>query len=267
MLHPLSCLKKSAIAALLAASGMAATLQAQPAPGPAQAPVIASGAVPDEATRAAVIARLRELYGERVVDRIQIENVVAPPQWRQHVVASLHPGITQVSDGQIDINGNAIRLSGQVGNEAQRQQIAGDIATAIRNPAYTIANALRSGGGQQQVLDRALADRIIEFQSGSATLTPQGQAILDEMAAAMRQIGRTRVQIIGHTDAVGRRESNVALSLARAGAVRAYLEKQGIAAGNLSVQGLGPDQPVADNASAEGRARNRRIEFRVLQAQ
>ena len=123
---------------------------------------------------------------------------------------------------------------------------------------------MRNGSGQQRVLDAALANRIIEFESGSATLAPQGRAILDEMAAAMRRIGTARVQIVGHTDAVGRRDSNVALSLARAGAVRAYLEQQGITAGNLSVQGLGPDQPVADNATPAGRARNRRIEFRVL---
>ena len=114
------------------------------------------------------------------------------------------------------------------------------------------------------MLDDALANRIIESESGSATLAPKGRAILDEMGAAMRRIGTARVQIIGHTDASGRRDTNVALSLARAQAVKAYLQQQGIAAGNMSVQGLGPDQPVADNATPEGRARNRRIEFRVL---
>lgn len=233
---------------------------------PASKPVVAAGTVPDEATKAAVLNRLRELYGaQRVVDRIEVDTgVVAPPNWRQHVVTMLTPTLQQVSAGQVDISGNAVRVTGEVANEAQRQQVVSDMATALNNPTYTITNALRNGSGQQKMLDAALANRIIEFESGSATLAPRGRTILDEMAAAMRRIGNARVQIVGHTDAVGRREANVALSLSRAGAVKAYLEQQGIAAGNLSVQGLGPDQPVADNTTAEGRARNRRIEFRVL---
>ncbi|RPE80250.1 OmpA family protein [Vulcaniibacterium tengchongense] len=244
----------------------AASAQAQTAAPPAPKPVIASGTVPDEATKAAVVARLRELYGaERVVDRIEVDaNVVAPPNWRRHVTTMLTPSLQQVSGGRVDISGNSVRIAGEVANEAQRQQVVSDMVTALNNPTYGFTNALRSGGAKQKVLDAALANRIIEFESGSATLTPRGQAILDEMAAAMRQIGNARVLIVGHTDAVGRREANIELSMARAMAVRAYLERQGISPGNLSVQGLGPDQPVADNATPEGRARNRRIEFRVL---
>src|SRR5690606_18673508 len=117
---------------------------------------------------------------------------------------------------------------------------------------------------EQAVLDEALADRIIEFQSGSATLAPAGQAILDEMVLAMAQLGDRQVQVVGHTDDVGSRAANIALSMQRAIAVKAYLEQQGVDADNLSVQGFGPDRPVADNATDQGRARNRRIEFRVL---
>ena len=229
-------------------------------------PVIAAGTVPDEATKAAVLTRLRELYGaQRVVDRIEVDAVVAPPNWSQHVVNMLGPDLQQVSAGKLEINGNAVRVSGQIGNEAQRQQVISTLATRL-NSSYSVdGRGLRAGGGAKQtLLDQALADRIIEFQSGSATLTPVGTGILDQMAAAMRQIGSTRVQVIGHTDALGARDSNVALSMARAAAVKAYLEQNGVGAGNLSVQGLGPDQPVADNATVAGRARNRRIEFRVL---
>lgn len=235
------------------------------APKPLQ-PVIAAGTVPDEATKAAVLRRLRELYGaQRVVDRIEVDAVVAPPNWRQHVVAMLDPDLQQVSAGKLEINGNAVRVSGQIGNELQRQQLISALATRL-NKTFTVdGNQLRVGdGAKQNVLDQTLADRIIEFQSGSATLAPTGQAILDEMAAALKQIGNARVQVIGHTDSVGVRQSNVELSMARAIAVKAYLEQRGVAATNLSVQGLGPDQPIADNASADGRARNRRIEFRVL---
>lgn len=248
--------------ALLAAHAQTA---APPAPVDPGKPVIAAGIVPDEATKAAVLTRLRELYGDRVVDKIEVDAVVAPPNWREHVVKLLGPDLQQVSAGKLEINGNAIRVSGQIANEAQRQELVSALATRL-NTSYSVdGRGLRAGGGaKQNVLDQALANRIIEFQSGSATLTAVGTGILDQMAAAMRQIGNARVQVTGHTDSLGARERNVALSMARAAAVKAYLEQHGVVASNLSVQGLGPDQPVADNATVEGRARNRRIEFRVL---
>lgn len=228
-------------------------------------PVIAAGTVPEEATKAAVLGRLRELYGaQRVVDRIEVDAVIAPPNWRERVVAMLGPDLQQVSGGELKIDGNSVRITGQVGNEAERQQVTSALATAA-GPSYLVKNALRGGGNaKQDLLDQALADRIIEFQSGSATLTPAGTAILNEMVVALQQVGDQQVQVIGHTDDVGRREANVALSLQRAIAVKAYLEGHGVAADNLSVQGFGPDRPIADNTTDAGRARNRRIEFRVL---
>ena len=70
-------------------------------------------------------------------------------------------------------------------------------------------------------------------------------------------------EVIGHTDAMGPRPANVSLSLARAQAVKAYLSGKGLPVDSLTASGMGPDQPVASNATEEGRARNRRIEFRV----
>src|SRR5690606_4975026 len=132
-------------------------------------------------------------------------------------------------------------------------------------PGYLVRNALSgTGRNEQAVLDEALADRIIEFQSGSATLVPAGQAILDEMVVAMAQLGDRQVQVVGHTDDGGSRTANVGRSGQRAIAVTADLEQRGVDADYLSVRGFGPDRPVGDSATDEGRARNRRIEFRVL---
>lgn len=231
-----------------------------------QKPVIATGTVPDEATRAAILQRLHELYGaNRVVDRIEVDAVIAPPNWSDRVLGMIGPELQKVSAGELAIDGNSVRITGQVGNEAARQQVASAIANAA-GPSYVLKNSLVGGGGgnQQELLDSALADRIIEFKSGSATLTDGGRAILDEMVAALAGVGGQQVQVIGHTDNVGGREANVNLSLQRAIAVKAYLEQRGVSADNLGVQGFGPDRPIAANDSDEGRARNRRIEFRVL---
>ncbi|MGY0557654.1 OmpA family protein [Lysobacter sp. A421] len=264
--------------ATLACASLAATVQQRSTPTPvapvasaadAGKQVIAAGTVPDEATRAAILTRLGELYGpQRVVDRIEVDAVIAPPNWRDRVLGMLGPQLQQVSAGQLAIDGTRIRVSGQVGNEAARQQVASAIANAA-GPDYVLKNALSDGGDDnganpQALLDGALADRIVEFDSGSATLTAGGRDILDEMAAALAQLGNQQVQVIGHTDSVGPRQANIALSLQRAIVVKAYLEHHGISADNLGVQGFGPDRPIAENATDEGRSRNRRIEFRVL---
>jgi OOP family OmpA-OmpF porin len=171
--------------------------------------------------------------------------------------------LKQVAQGQLTVEGNRVGIRGDVANEALRQQVASELANSL-NPSYTVSNGLRVNAPAQKVLDSALARRIIEFESGQAVIRPSGVQILDEMAAAMQQIGDRKVEVIGHTDNTGSREANLSLSLARAGAVRNYLAGKGIAAASIAIAGAGPDQPVADNASADGRARNRRIEFRVI---
>ena len=147
-------------------------------------------------------------------------------------------------------------------NEAQRQQMVAEMAQSL-NPTYTVRNGLRVSAREQGVVDQALANRTIEFEPGSAVLRPAGQQILNEMATALLQLRGRRVTLIGHTDALGARGANVSLSLARAQAVKDHLVARGVPADSLSTSGMGPDQPVASNASEEGRARNRRIEFRV----
>lgn len=226
--------------------------------------VIASGSVPDEAARAAILAKLRELYGaQNVVDRLEVGGVVPPPNWADNMTKVLAPNLKQVHKGQLQVSGTQIAIKGSVSNEALRQQVVSHIATSL-NPTYSIDNGLVVAGGEaQNVLDKTLSNRVVEFESGAATLTPVGRTILDEMGAAIKQIGTPRVQLIGHTDSQGNRQANVALSLARAGTVRNYLIEKGIPAESLSAAGAGPDQPVASNDTVEGRAKNRRIEFRL----
>ncbi|HYR24200.1 MAG TPA: OmpA family protein [Aquabacterium sp.] len=241
-------------------------IQAQPAAGaqlqgPGQ--VVVSGTVPDEATRAALIGRLRELYGpERVVDQLSLGAVVAPPRWTEHVQGLLTPALKQVSHGQLSVQGQTVDLKGEVGNEQLRQQLAGDMAQSL-NPTYTVRNGLRVAVQDQAVMDQTLANRIVEFEPGSAVLRPEGLQLLDEMSVAMARLKGRRFDIIGHTDARGNHAANVSLSLARAEAVKRYLIGKGLPADRFTTLGLGPDQPVASNESEVGRARNRRIEFRV----
>jgi OmpA-OmpF porin, OOP family len=227
--------------------------------------VVASGTVADEASKTAVLAKLREVYGaDKVLDQITIGQVTTPANWSDYVQKLITPDLKQVSKGQLKVDGTTVSVRGEVANEAQRQRIASDFATRL-NPTYTVTNGLRVSAADQGVLDRTLANRIVEFESGQAVLTPTGRAILDEMGAAMLKLKGQKVEIIGHTDNVGLRASNQNLSQARAEAVRNYLSGKGIPAETLVASGSGPDRPIASNDTAEGRARNRRIEFRMAQ--
>lgn len=250
-----------ALAALCSpAWGMQAASPAAAAPGK----VVISGVVGDEATHQAILARAREVYGaDRVVDQIGVGNLVAPPNWAQHVQKVISPELKRVSKGQLKISGNVVELTGDVDNEAQRQQIVSEMSANL-NPTYTVRNGLRVVAPGQELLDAALAKRTIEFEPGNAVLTPVGRKTLDELVGLLQQFKGRRFEVIGHTDSQGAPDANQVLSANRADAVKSYLAAKGIAPALIQTAGAGADRPVASNDTAEGRARNRRIEFRVL---
>src|SRR5476649_818660 len=133
---------------VLAPGGAPAQVPAPVSPKPGQ--ILISGTVPDEASKAAMLARLRELYGaDRVVDQIAIGNVSLPPNWSGYVQKLIGPDLKLISKGQLKIDGNNVSVRGEVANEAQRQQVASDFATSL-NPTYTVNNG---GADAQDVVD------------------------------------------------------------------------------------------------------------------
>lgn len=234
-----------------------------PAPQPGQ--VLVTGTVADEASKASVLAKLRDVYGPGlVVDQITVGAVTTPANWNGYVHKLITPELKKITRGQLKIDGSTVSLKGEVANEAQRQKIASDVATSL-NPTYTVNNGLRVSAADQGILDATLANRTVEFESGKAALTDKGRAILDEMAAAMLKLKERKVDLIGHTDNQGLKATNQGLSQARAEAVKAYLASKGIRSELMTASGQGADRPIASNDSADGRARNRRIEFRLAQ--
>ena len=105
----------------------------------------------------------------------------------------------------------------------------------------------------------------VNFDNDSARLRPESIAVLDHAAATLKEWGEVKVEVAGHTDSVGAEASNLKLSQRRAEAVRAYLIGNGLAADRLTAKGYGESQPVADNRTAAGRAKNRRVELIPLQ--
>jgi OOP family OmpA-OmpF porin len=106
----------------------------------------------------------------------------------------------------------------------------------------------------------------VQFEKDSATIDQDSYSILDQVALTMKankQIEKVRIE--GHTDDTGPREHNLALSRARAAAVRTYLINRGVDGGRLSSEGFGPDRPLKKGTGDSARASNRRVEFIVEQ--
>jgi len=108
---------------------------------------------------------------------------------------------------------------------------------------------------------RTLELRGANFDFDRSVIRPADVEILDKSAATLKEWGDVKVEVAGHTDSVGTDEYNQGLSLRRAESVRNFLISKGIAADRLSIMGYGESRPVADNATADGRFMNRRVEL------
>jgi outer membrane protein OmpA-like peptidoglycan-associated protein len=101
----------------------------------------------------------------------------------------------------------------------------------------------------------------ISFDTGRYDIQPKLRPILDQFAQGLSQQTSMEVRIVGHTDSTGSDAINNPLSVSRAQSARDYLVVRGVDSRRISVDGRGSREPVADNATAEGRARNRRIDI------
>ena len=145
--------------------------------------------------------------------------------------------------------------------EAERVRSAAESAARARNELYT---RLQAALPTTQT-ERGLVSEIggVQFATGTANLTAAAREGLARFAGIVVSYPGLRFNVEGHTDNTGSVTANNELSLRRAISVRDYLISQRVAASAIDVAGLGQSRPVADNATAEGRARNRRVEIVV----
>lgn len=160
---------------------------------------------------------------------------------------------------------------------------AGAISDAARNLGAFVKRPL-PGGGELNVPERGIEANLIafiddrarpvndttwfnfdrlNFATGSATILPESEEQLNNIAAVLKSYPNVNVKVGGYTDNTGDRAANQRLSQQRADAVQQALIGKGIDAGRLKAEGYGDQHPVGDNATEEGRAKNRRIALRV----
>lgn len=228
-----------------------------------------SGEMPSGQARDALVSFARGVLPQdsavELVDRLTVAERAAPRGFD-----GLAQSVARLAS--LCLTGRATLTAGTV-------SVACTVARAEESQIRTLLAPLASSGSLGSVelvvsddvalCERQLADLLtgarIEFATGSATLAASAGPLLDRIAGvADRCPGTLRVE--GHTDSTGNPEANQALSQARAEAVLSALASRGIERDRLQAIGYGQANPVDDNATAEGRARNRRIEIHVAPA-
>jgi len=105
----------------------------------------------------------------------------------------------------------------------------------------------------------------VQFETGSSQILPVSHGLLDEVAKMLVDNPQIELlQVEGHTDSTGTAAINRKLSQQRAESVQKYLASKGVATGRMKAKGFGPDKPIADNATDEGKDKNRRVEFNIV---
>ena len=143
--------------------------------------------------------------------------------------------------------------------------IAAPLAAPVAKPAMAAAAPLAAAAAPAVAAASKVtyaADAFFDFNK--SVLKPEGKAKLDDLAAKVKGINLEVIIAVGHTDSIGSDAYNQKLSVSRAEAVKAYLVSKGIEKNRVYTEGKGEKQPVADNKTKEGQAKNRRVEIEVV---
>jgi outer membrane protein OmpA-like peptidoglycan-associated protein len=228
-----------------------------------------TGEVPNEATKTRVVARAKALIGQNgivdVIDELKINNKPAPSGYDAIVDRGVDT-VARCLDGKSNLTSSAFGLSCEVESATEKGLRGAASADVVGGRLGTIDLRVKAAEPTVDPCDKDFADALskaqINFATSSAIIQASSDPLLDKLAEiAKRCPGKMRVE--GHTDNRGQHDSNMSLSRARAESVRTALVKRGIQGDRLTPEGFGPDKPIGDNGSDEGRAKNRRIEVHM----
>lgn len=153
-------------------------------------------------------------------------------------------------DGITDFEDNCPQEAGPAGNRGCPVQEVKGNTEVILTPE------------EKKVLNEAFSN--LEFETGTSTIKESSLVSLEELAILLNTRTEYKLNINGFTDNVGKAASNVKLSQSRANAIKEFLVSKGVAKERLTAKGFGSKNPVANNKTPEGRAKNRRVEFKII---
>ena len=247
--------------------------------------VRASGVVRDEDAKTSMTDALNAVFGaDKVRSAVSIDPSATAASW----LGNLRAGLEALKGANVDaiFEGNKVNVGGGAMDDSARGKIIAALSSALgvgvtvgaltdktaeavavaNNRATTELASLQSGFGVKDLLF-ALNDSKVNFASDSAEVPELMAPFLKTAAADLKQLKAGHVlEIAGYTDNTGDAALNLALSQKRAESVREALIKYGAAPDMLIAKGYGEADPIANNDTAEGRLKNRRIEYHVVKA-
>lgn len=141
-------------------------------------------------------------------------------------------------------------------------QISKNTAKDVNVENKTATMAARAAPPEKLIKVNLSTDTLFDFDK--SVIKPEGRLALDNLISQIRNISLEVIVAVGHTDSIGSDNYNMQLGLRRAQSVKAYLISKGISADKVKVESQGERNPIADNKTAQGRAKNRRVEITVL---
>lgn len=227
------------------------------------------GLLPSAAHRDAMVSRARDLWGvEPVAGDLRVDPEADAPEWLDGLPNALEAFSRRIEDGSLALDGGQLTIGGRIFADSARRVLLERLGRLL--PGLQVADRSEVGPPEtaaelQSALEAAVLIRTVEFASGSDQLTDLGRSVLDEIFELLASQEGIRIAVSGHTDDQGDDASNLDLSRRRAQAARDYLTGKGIAADRFETAGYGEARPIANNSTPEGRLKNRRIEFAVLE--
>ena len=223
-----------------------------------------SGAVPTERKKERLLGQAQLVFGEnRVVDQLSVSKSAKMPNWKGTTL-DLMAHLAQLGAFKLALKNDQVSLAAEVPDDAIKSawidwlaNFFVDYPLAVDAEQLSVNSALPP---QYSFGVSTLFNLPVNFETGSAQISADAEPTLLKVATILREQSQN-VRIIGHTDASGDAGANRTLSEARAEAVRNFLMQNGVLQNRMSAYGMGQDQPIADNDTEAGRARNRRIEF------
>lgn len=270
-----------AVSAAAAPSGTAIDTSAIVAPAPyvfsagrSGDVVTLEGQVPSEDAHGSLVQRARDLFFDAKIDDKLTVDADAPEGVSGAMEAGLQ-ALSRLGSGLFSIKGGDVALQGSALYEKASASIRDTLTKAlpagfkVTSDTLDLTPALAPMNAQacQFALDTILSRGAINFDTDSAVISGVSAGVLDRLVSTIAACPQNQIRISGHTDATGDASINQPLSEDRAKSVATYLADAGLNGARFVTEGFGASRPIASNETEEGKARNRRIEFVVVQGE
>jgi len=224
------------------------------------------GYMPTKEDKKELLSLIKKHYPkENLKDEIDI-GTGNPVLWNE-LISTLFEGLEALDTSSVHIVDNEVQISGKIKTQKEKDTFTATLKRFENNP-YKINTHIVSMDRPiivcQEKFNKLLSKQKIKFASNKSDIALESKKILKELSFISSLCPQANMIIVGYTDSLGNDEKNKKLSFDRAQAVVAKLFQEGVELERMKPVGEGESKPIADNKTEEGRAKNRRIEFKVI---